>query len=263
MPARSGRTPGDNTDDGDDGEEAAASTGDEALAAFAQDLNELARRGGIDPLVGRDAELQPHSPHPPPPAQRTSPIYVGDPGVGKTAVVEGLALRIVRGEVPPAGSARRGSTVSTWERFLAGTRYRGDFENRLKAVLAALVAQPAPILDDRQGCTPWSAAGSAGRGTMDAWNLLKPALQLGGLRCIGATTWEELRQSFERDQALARRFQKVEVLEPSVDETVRIFSAACGADTKNITACATPMASLAAAAELAGRYFLRDRRLPA
>ncbi len=249
--------PGDNTDDGDDGEEAAASTGDEALAAFAQDLNELARRGGIDPLVGRDAELN-RTLHILRRRRKNNPIYVGDPGVGKTALVEGLALRIVRGEVPPAFRETRIYRLDLGA-LLAGTRYRGDFENRLKAVLAALAAQPAPILfiDEIHNLV---GAGSAGRGTMDASNLLKPALQLGGLRCIGATTWEELRQSFERDQALARRFQKVEVLEPSVDETVRIFGGLRSRYEEHHGVRYTD-ASLAAAAELAGRH-LRDRRLP-
>jgi ATP-dependent Clp protease ATP-binding subunit ClpA len=231
--------------------------GDEALAAFTQDLTELGRRGGIDPLIGRETELA-RTLHILQRRRKNNPIYVGDPGVGKTALVEGLALRIAQGEVPAAFRETRIYRLDLGA-LLAGTRYRGDFENRLKAVLAALAAQAAPVLfiDEIHNLI---GAGSAGRGTMDASNLLKPALQHGGLRCIGATTWEEFRQSFERDQALARRFQKVEVLEPSVEETVRIFGGLRSRYEEHHGVRYTEPA-IAAAAELAGR-FLRDRRLP-
>jgi ATP-dependent Clp protease ATP-binding subunit ClpA len=231
--------------------------GDEALAAYTQDLTAIARRGGIDPLIGRETELQ-RTLHILQRRRKNNPIYVGDPGVGKTALVEGLALRIARGEVPAAFRDTRIYRLDLGA-LLAGTRYRGDFESRLKAVLAALAAQPGPVLfvDEIHNLI---GAGSAGRGTMDASNLLKPALQHGGLRCIGATTWEEFRQSFERDQALARRFQKVEVLEPSVEETVRIFGGLRSRYEEHHGVRYTE-AAIAAAAELAGR-FLRDRRLP-
>jgi len=230
---------------------------DEALAAFTQDLTELGRRGGIDPLIGRETELA-RTLHILRRRRKNNPIYVGDPGVGKTALVEGLALRIAHGEVPAAFRDTRIYRLDLGA-LLAGTRYRGDFENRLKAVLAALAAQRHPILfiDEIHNLI---GAGSAGRGTMDASNLLKPALQHGGLRCIGATTWEEFRQSFERDQALARRFQKVEVVEPSVEETVRIFGGLRGRYEEHHGVRYTDPA-VAAAAELASRY-LRDRRLP-
>ena len=230
---------------------------DEALAAFTQDLTELGRRGGIDPLIGRETELA-RTLHILRRRRKNNPIYVGDPGVGKTALVEGLALRIAQGEVPAAFRDTRIYRLDLGA-LLAGTRYRGDFENRLKAVLAALAAQRHPVLfiDEIHNLI---GAGSAGRGTMDASNLLKPALQHGGLRCIGATTWEEFRQSFERDQALARRFQKVEVVEPSVEETVRIFGGLRSRYEEHHGVRYTDPA-VAAAAELASRY-LRDRRLP-
>ncbi len=230
---------------------------DEALAAFTQDLTELGRRGGIDPLIGRETELA-RTLHILRRRRKNNPIYVGDPGVGKTALVEGLALRIAQGEVPAAFRDTRIYRLDLGA-LLAGTRYRGDFENRLKAVLAALAAQRHPVLfiDEIHNLI---GAGSAGRGTMDASNLLKPALQHGGLRCIGATTWEEFRQSFERDQALARRFQKVEVVEPSVEETVRIFGGLRSRYEEHHGVRYTGPA-VAAAAELASRY-LRDRRLP-
>jgi len=253
-----GAAPGPGGAELDDDEAAAApSDGDEVLAAFAQDLTELARRGGIDPLIGRETELT-RTLHILKRRRKNNPIYVGDPGVGKTALVEGLALRIARGEVPAAFRDTRIYRLDLGA-LLAGTRYRGDFENRLKAVLASLAAQPSPVLfiDEIHNLI---GAGSAGRGTMDASNLLKPALQHGGLRCIGATTWEEFRQSFERDQALARRFQKVEVNEPTVDETVRIFGGLRSRYEAHHGVRYTD-AGVAAAAELASRY-LRDRRLP-
>ena len=251
-------TPGEDGSGLDDDEAAPApGDADEALAAFTQDLTELGRRGGIDPLIGRETELA-RTLHILRRRRKNNPIYVGDPGVGKTALVEGLALRIAQGEVPAAFRDTRIYRLDLGA-LLAGTRYRGDFENRLKAVLAALAAQRHPVLfiDEIHNLI---GAGSAGRGTMDASNLLKPALQHGGLRCIGATTWEEFRQSFERDQALARRFQKVEVAEPSVDETVRIFGGLRGRYEEHHGVRYTEPA-VAAAAELASRY-LRDRRLP-
>jgi ATP-dependent Clp protease ATP-binding subunit ClpA len=246
---------GSELDDGEAGP--APSDGDEVLAAFTQDLTELARRGGIDPLIGRETELA-RTLHILRRRRKNNPIYVGDPGVGKTALVEGLALRITQGEVPAAFRDTRIYRLDLGA-LLAGTRYRGDFENRLKAVLASLAAQPSPVLfiDEIHNLI---GAGSAGRGTMDASNLLKPALQHGGLRCIGATTWEEFRQSFERDQALARRFQKVEVMEPTVDETVRIFGGLRSRYEEHHGVRYTDPA-VGAAAELASRY-LRDRRLP-
>ena len=231
--------------------------GAEALAAFTQDLTALARAGAIDPLVGRREEIS-RTLHVLQRRRKNNPIYVGDPGVGKTALVEGLALRVARGEVPERFAGARVLRLDLGA-LLAGTRYRGDFENRVKAVLAALEGVETPILFIDEIHTV-VGAGAAGRGTMDASNLLKPALAAGTLRCIGATTWEEFRQTFQRDQALARRFQKIEVREPSVDETVAIFGGLRSRYEEHHGVGYTAPA-VRAAAELADRW-LGDRRLP-
>ncbi|MEE8523447.1 MAG: AAA family ATPase, partial [Thermoanaerobaculia bacterium] len=225
--------------------------------SFAQDLVALAEKGGIDPLIGRQNEVL-RTLHILQRRKKNNPIYVGDPGVGKTALAEGLALKIFSGEVPEQFKKARVFRLDLGS-LLAGTRYRGDFENRLKAVLAELETMEQPILFIDEIHTV-VGAGSAGRGTMDASNLLKPALQAGNLRCIGATTWEEYRQSFQRDQALARRFQKVEVGEPSVPETIKIFEGLRDRYEAHHHVRYTKPA-VKAAAELASRY-LRDRRLP-
>jgi len=183
---------------------------------------------------------------------------VGDPGVGKTALVEGLALRIANGDVPEPFRKARVFRLDLGA-LLAGTRYRGDFENRLKAVLAALENEESPILFIDEIHTV-VGAGSAGHGTMDASNLLKPALQEGRLRCIGATTWEEFRQTFQRDQALARRFQKVEINETTEDETIKIFEGLRDRYESHHGVRYTQPA-IRGAVEMAARY-LRDRRLP-
>ncbi|HEX6201880.1 MAG TPA: AAA family ATPase, partial [Thermoanaerobaculia bacterium] len=232
-------------------------TADEALAAYTQDLTELARQGGIDPLVGRRRELS-RTLHVLQRRRKNNPIFVGDPGVGKTAIVEGLALAVANGEVP---EPFRGSRLFRLDlgALVAGTRYRGDFENRVKAVLAALEEVDRPILFVDEIHT-LVGAGAAGRGTMDASNLLKPALAAGTLRVIGATTWEEFRQTFQRDQALARRFQKIEVDEPSVEETVAIFAGLRERYEEHHGVAYGP-AAIDAAAELADRH-LADRRLP-
>jgi ATP-dependent Clp protease ATP-binding subunit ClpA len=231
-------------------------TGD-ALKAFTQDLTLLAERGGIDPLIGRQKEIQ-RTLHILQRRRKNNPIYVGDPGVGKTALVEGLALKIAEGSVPERFKETRVYRLDLGA-LLAGTRYRGDFENRLKAVLHALAALPSPILFIDEIHTV-VGAGAAGRGTMDASNLLKPALQSGALRCIGATTWEEYRQTFQSDQALARRFQKVEIQEPSVEETQQILLGLEERYAKHHGVTYAPEA-IEGAARLADRY-LRDRKLP-
>jgi len=231
--------------------------GDDALSAFAQDLTELARKGAIDPLIGRGPELQ-RTLHILQRRRKNNPIYVGDPGVGKTALVEGLALRIASGDVPEPFRNARVFRLDLGA-LLAGTRYRGDFENRLKAVLAALENEESPILFIDEIHTV-VGAGSAGHGTMDASNLLKPALQEGRLRCIGATTWEEFRQTFQRDQALARRFQKVEINETTEDETIKIFEGLRDRYESHHGVRYTQPA-IRGAVEMAARY-LRDRRLP-
>ncbi|HYU32010.1 MAG TPA: ATP-dependent Clp protease ATP-binding subunit ClpA [Thermoanaerobaculia bacterium] len=241
----------------DDDEPERTPRGDDALSAFAQDLTELARKGAIDPLIGREPELQ-RTLHILQRRRKNNPIYVGDPGVGKTALVEGLALRIAQGEVPEPFRKTRVFRLDLGA-LLAGTRYRGDFENRLKAVLAALENEESPILFIDEIHTV-VGAGSAGHGTMDASNLLKPALQEGRLRCIGATTWEEFRQTFQRDQALARRFQKVEINETSEEDTIRIFEGLRDRYEAHHNVRYTQPA-IRGAVEMAAR-FLRDRRLP-
>ena len=243
----------DEEDDEDDEEEA----GRDPLATFTQELTELARRGELDPLVGRARELD-RAIHVLARRRKNNPIFVGDSGVGKTALVEGLALRIARGEVPDAlaGAAIYSLDLGS---LVAGTRYRGDFENRIKAVIRAVKERPRAILFIDEIHTV-VGAGAAGSGTMDASNLLKPALRSGALRCIGATTWEEYRQSFERDRALSRRFQKVEVNEPSVEDTVSILEGLRERyeEHHGVRYAAT---AVRAAAELSARY-LRDRALP-
>ncbi|MFL6260510.1 MAG: ATP-dependent Clp protease ATP-binding subunit ClpA [Thermoanaerobaculia bacterium] len=254
----SGQPAGEEEDEDDEemGRRGGAPQGD-PLKAFTQDLTDLARRGGIDPLIGRDKEVL-RTLHILQRRRKNNPIYVGDPGVGKTALVEGLALRIANGEVPEAFRDTKVFRLDMGS-LIAGTRYRGDFENRLKAVLAALAEQESPVLFIDEIHTV-VGAGSAGRGTMDASNLLKPALQDGSLRCIGATTWEEYRQTFTSDQALARRFQKVEVTEPSAEETTQILLGLRDRYEKHHGVTYTEEA-IRSAALLAERY-LKDRKLP-
>ncbi|HEV2852172.1 MAG TPA: ATP-dependent Clp protease ATP-binding subunit ClpA [Thermoanaerobaculia bacterium] len=246
----------DDEDDEEDGRQRGGASGD-PLKAFAQDLTALAQKGGIDPLIGRDKEVL-RTLHILQRRRKNNPIYVGDPGVGKTALVEGLALRIAKGEVPDSFKKTKVFRLDLGA-LIAGTRYRGDFENRLKAVLAALAEQENPVLFIDEIHTV-VGAGSAGRGTMDASNLLKPALQGGSLRCIGATTWEEYRQTFQSDQALSRRFQKVELTEPSVEETTKILLGLKDRYEKHHGVSYSEEA-IDNAALLADRY-LKDRRLP-
>jgi len=255
-PASAGAAGGD-----DDEELERTPKGDDALKSFTQDLTAMARRGTIDPLIGREKELQ-RTLHILQRRRKNNPIYVGDPGVGKTALVEGLALRIAQGEVPEPFLNARVFRLDLGA-LLAGTRFRGDFENRLKAVLGALTAlaasEQSPILFIDEIHTV-VGAGSAGHGTMDASNLLKPALQEGTLRCIGATTWEEFRQTFQRDQALARRFQKVEIAETSIEDTVKIFHGLRERYEEHHGVHYSEEA-IQGAVDMASRY-LRDRRLP-
>ena len=176
--------------------------------------------GKIDPLIGRESEIE-----------RTiqilcrrtknNPLYVGDPGVGKTAIAEGLAKRIVEGDVPEVLAK---STIYALDMgaLLAGTRYRGDFEERLKAVVTELEAQPDAMLFIDEIHTVIGAGATSG-GAMDASNLLKPALASGTLRCIGSTTYKEFRNYFEKDRALVRRFQKIDVNEPTLEDAVKIL----------------------------------------
>jgi len=247
----------DELEDDEDDDEDEGEAGRDPLANFTQDLTDLARRGLLDPLVGRGREID-RTLHVLARRRKNNPIFVGDSGVGKTALVEGLALRIAQGRVPePLAEASIFSL--DLGAVVAGTRYRGDFENRLKAVLKALSSRRRAILFIDEIHT-LVGAGAAGSGTMDASNLLKPALRSGTLRCIGATTWEEYRQSFERDRALARRFQKVEVIEPTVKETVEILDGLRARYEEHHGVTYTRPA-IRAAAELAARH-LRDRALP-
>jgi len=254
--ARSTEPAGDDDDEDEERQPGGAPSGD-PLKAFTQDLTLLAERGGIDPLIGREREVL-RTLHILQRRRKNNPVYVGDPGVGKTALVEGLALKISKGEVPDVFRKTRVFRLDLGS-LIAGTRYRGDFENRLKAVLHALAELDNPVLFIDEIHTV-VGAGSAGRGTMDASNLLKPALQDGTLRCIGATTWEEFRQTFQSDQALARRFQKVELTEPSAEETTKILTGLKERYEKHHGVTYLPEA-IENASLLADRY-MRDRRLP-
>ncbi len=229
----------------------------DALEAYCVNLNQKAKDGRIDPLIGRDKEIE-----------RTiqvlcrrsknNPLYVGDPGVGKTAIAEGLARKIVRGEVP---QVLANATVFSLDMgtLLAGTRYRGDFEERLKAVMKEIEAYPGAILFIDEIHTVIGAGATSG-GAMDASNLLKPALQSGVLRCIGSTTYKEYRQHFEKDRALVRRFQKIDVAEPTVEDAVEIMKGLKPyfEDFHNIK---YTNQAIKAAVELSAKY-IHDRKLP-
>jgi len=227
------------------------------LKRYAVNLNERAEQGQLEPLVGREKELR-RAIQILARRRKNNPLFVGDAGVGKTAVVEGLAQKIVAKDVP---KQLLGSVVFSLDMgaLLAGTKFRGDFENRVKAVLKALEKQEGAILFVDEIHTI-IGAGSASGGTLDAANLLKPALASGHLRCIGATTFEEYRAHLERDRALARRFQKVEVLEPSLDETKQILRGLQPHYEKFHLVTYTPEA-IEAAVDLASKH-LHDRKLP-
>lgn len=229
----------------------------EALSAYCVNLNEKAKAGKIDALIGREAEIE-----------RTiqilcrrtknNPLYVGDPGVGKTAIAEGLARRIVRGEVP---DVLKDSTIYALDMgsLLAGTRYRGDFEERLKQVMQELEGQPGSILFIDEMHTVIGAGATSG-GAMDASNLLKPALASGALRCIGSTTYKEFRSYIEKDRALLRRFQKIDVNEPTTADAIKILKGIKGYYEQHHGVRYTEDA-IKAAVELAAKY-INDRKLP-
>ena len=231
--------------------------GREALDSYCVDLNKKAQDGKVDPLIGREPEIE-----------RTiqvlcrrtknNPLYVGDPGVGKTALAEGLARRIVKGEVP---EVLEDATVFSLDMgaLLAGTRYRGDFEERVKAVLAEIEELDGAILFIDEIHTVIGAGATSG-GAMDASNLLKPALQSGTLRCIGSTTYKEYRNYFEKDRALVRRFQKIDINEPSIDDAVKILQGLKPYYEEHHDVRYTQDA-LRTAVELAARY-IGDRKLP-
>ena len=191
----------------------------DALNAYCVNLNKKARDGRIDPLIGREQEVM-RTIQVLCRRQKNNPLFVGDPGVGKTAIAEGLARKIIKGEVP---EVLRGSTIFSLDMgsLLAGTRYRGDFEERLKAVMKEIENYPGAILFIDEIHTVIGAGATSG-GAMDASNLLKPALQSGTVRCLGSTTYKEYRQHFEKDRALVRRFQKIDVKEPTIEDTIEI-----------------------------------------
>ena len=238
-------------------EEKPAKRGQDALSNYCVNLNKKAMAGKIDPLIGRDTEIE-----------RTiqilcrrtknNPLYVGDPGVGKTAIAEGLAKRIVEGDVPEVLAK---STIYSLDMgaLLAGTRYRGDFEERLKAVVTELEAQPNAVLFIDEIHTVIGAGATSG-GAMDASNLLKPALAAGTLRCIGSTTYKEFRSYFEKDRALVRRFQKIDVNEPSVEDTIKILRGLKTNYEKHHKVRYTEEA-IRGAVELSAKY-IHDRKLP-
>jgi len=228
-----------------------------ALESFTQNLNQLALTGKIDPLIGRDKELE-RVIQTLCRRRKNNPLLVGEAGVGKTAIAEGLARHIVEGRVP---EILANATVYCLDMgaLLAGTKYRGDFEQRLKGVLKQLAENANAILFIDEIHT-LIGAGAASGGTMDASNLLKPALSSGALKCIGATTYSEFRGVFEKDHALSRRFQKVDVNEPSVDETVSILRGLKSRFEEH-HGVKYSSAAISSAAELAAKY-INDRHLP-
>ncbi|HVE50866.1 MAG TPA: ATP-dependent Clp protease ATP-binding subunit ClpA [Casimicrobiaceae bacterium] len=228
-----------------------------ALDAYTVNLNHMARNGKIDPLIGRAHELE-RVVQVLCRRRKNNPLLVGEAGVGKTAIAEGLARRINEGDVPELLKEYQVYSLDMGA-LLAGTKYRGDFEQRLKAVLKQLAENPRSILFIDEIHTI-IGAGAASGGTLDASNLLKPALSTGALKCIGATTYAEFRQIFEKDHALSRRFQKVDVPEPSVLETVEILKGLKSRFEQHHGVKYAP-AALTSAAELSAR-FINDRHLP-
>src|SRR5881275_881211 len=228
-----------------------------ALKQFTVDLNEKAKAGKVDPLIGRMPEVD-----------RTvqilcrrsknNPLYVGDPGVGKTAIAEGLARKIIEGDVP---EVLKPAVIYALDMgaLLAGTRYRGDFEERLKSVVNELEKLPDAILFIDEIHTVIGAGATSG-GAMDASNLLKPALSSGAIRCIGSTTYKEFRNHFEKDRALLRRFQKIDVHEPTIEDTIKIIAGLRSAFEQHHNVRYTPDA-VKSAVELSARY-IHDRKLP-
>jgi ATP-dependent Clp protease ATP-binding subunit ClpA len=270
LPGRAGRDGRDGSDGASDGAGGPGSGGDpgeedeeggqpaaDPLKAYTVNLVEKAAQGQIDPLIGREPELQ-RTIQVLCRRRRNNPIYVGEPGVGKTAIAEGLALAIHEGKVP---DLLKDAVVYSLDMgaLLAGTRFRGQFEERLKGVVDALKQKPKSILFIDEIHTVVGAGATMG-GSMDASNLLKPALSSGEIRCIGSTTYKEYKASFERDRALERRFQRIEVGEPSVDETIKILGGLRPHYEKHHGVKYLDEA-LKAAAELSHKY-INDRHLP-
>ncbi|GHE97745.1 ATP-dependent Clp protease ATP-binding subunit ClpA [Aliiroseovarius zhejiangensis] len=234
-----------------------AEESDSALAKYCVDLNAKAREGDIDPLIGREHEVE-RCIQVLCRRRKNNPLLVGDPGVGKTAIAEGLAAKIVGGDTPEILSE---TTIYSLDMgaLLAGTRYRGDFEERLKAVMKELEDHPDAVLFIDEIHTVIGAGATSG-GAMDASNLLKPALQGGKLRCMGSTTYKEFRQHFEKDRALSRRFQKIDVNEPTVEDAVKILKGLKPYFEEHHGVKYTADA-IKSAVELSDRY-VNDRKLP-
>ena len=233
------------------------SKSESALAKYCVDLNAKSRKGDVDPLIGREQEVE-RCIQVLCRRRKNNPLLVGDPGVGKTAIAEGLAHKIVGGQTP---DVLANATIFSLDMgaLLAGTRYRGDFEERLKAVVSELEDHPDAILFIDEIHTVIGAGATSG-GAMDASNLLKPALQGGKLRCMGSTTYKEFRQHFEKDRALSRRFQKIDVNEPTVDDTVKILKGLKPYFEQHHEIKYTSDA-IKTAVELSARY-IHDRKLP-
>jgi ATP-dependent Clp protease ATP-binding subunit ClpA len=229
----------------------------DALTAYTVNLNEKARAGGVDPLIGRDSEVE-RCIQVLCRRRKNNPLLVGDPGVGKTAIAEGIARKIVEGQVPEVLAT---ATIYSLDMgsLLAGTRYRGDFEERVKQVVKELEQKDNAVLFIDEIHTVIGAGATSG-GAMDASNLLKPALQSGELRCMGSTTYKEYRQHFEKDRALARRFQKIDVVEPSVPDAIKILQG-LKSYFEDFHDVRFTNESLKSAVELSSRY-MGDRKLP-
>ena len=238
-------------------EESGGGDKESALAKYCVDLNVKATKGDVDPLIGRAHEVE-RCIQVLCRRRKNNPLLVGDPGVGKTAIAEGLAYKIVKGETPEVLS---GATIYSLDMgaLLAGTRYRGDFEERLKAVMTEMENHEDAVLFIDEIHTVIGAGATSG-GAMDASNLLKPALQGGKLRCMGSTTYKEFRQHFEKDRALSRRFQKIDVNEPSVPDTIKILQGLKPYFEKHHQIKYTAEA-VKTAVELSARY-INDRKLP-
>jgi ATP-dependent Clp protease ATP-binding subunit ClpA len=243
--------------DDDEPEEKPNKQGTDALEAYCVNLNEKAKSGRVDPLIGRAPEVE-RTIQILCRRQKNNPLFVGDPGVGKTAIAEGLARKIVNNEVP---EVLRGSTIYSLDMgsLIAGTRYRGDFEERLKTVVKELEGVKGAILFIDEIHTVIGAGATSG-GAMDASNLLKPALAAGILRCIGSTTYKEYRQYFEKDRALVRRFQKIDVVEPTIPDSIKILMGIKSyfEDYHKVRYTAD---AVKAAVELSAKY-INDRKLP-
>ncbi|KQV89021.1 ATP-dependent Clp protease ATP-binding subunit ClpA [Pelomonas sp. Root1237] len=250
-----GQAPGSQEGEREEGEGGSAKAS--PLEQFTQNLNQLAKDGKIDPLIGRESEVE-RVVQVLCRRRKNNPLLVGEAGVGKTAIAEGLAWRITEGEVPEVLADAVVYSLDMGA-LLAGTKYRGDFEQRLKAVLKALKDQPSAILFIDEIHT-LIGAGAASGGTLDASNLLKPALSSGAMKCIGATTFTEYRGIFEKDAALSRRFQKIDVAEPSVEQTIEILKGLKSRFEEHHSV-KYALGALQAAAELSAKY-INDRHLP-